>query len=105
MTEDPNLARLLGANPFFGRMQPDVLQAIAGLCVTRKLSTNEVLFQKLGGTWYAFSSRKEIQAMRSSRSGGARSGLVPALMRDGDLRSICSGPEMCSVKSHFWMGS
>ena len=46
MTEDPNLARLLGANPFFGRMQPDVLQAIAGLCVTRKLSTNEVLFQK-----------------------------------------------------------
>ncbi|HZA91664.1 MAG TPA: Crp/Fnr family transcriptional regulator [Gemmatimonadales bacterium] len=46
MTEDPNLARLLGANPFFGRMQPDVLQAIAGLCVTRKLSMNEVLFQK-----------------------------------------------------------
>jgi CRP/FNR family cyclic AMP-dependent transcriptional regulator len=46
MTEDPNFARLLGANPFFGRMQPDVLQAIAGLCVTRTLSTHEVLFQK-----------------------------------------------------------
>jgi CRP/FNR family cyclic AMP-dependent transcriptional regulator len=40
------LARLLAANPFFAGMGEDAITAIAGLCRTRSLARNAVLFQK-----------------------------------------------------------
>jgi CRP/FNR family transcriptional regulator, cyclic AMP receptor protein len=46
MTEASNFARLLAVNPFFSSMGPDALEAIAGLCVRRRLSPGEVLFFK-----------------------------------------------------------
>lgn len=39
-------ARLLAANAFFAALGEDAIGAIAGLCTTRALARNEVLFQK-----------------------------------------------------------
>lgn len=46
MTVPHRLAGLLAANPFFAEMGPEVIEAIAGLCKTRSLSRQELLFQK-----------------------------------------------------------
>ena len=42
MSEPHHFARLLGANPFFADLGTEVVEAIAGLCVTRSLRTEEV---------------------------------------------------------------
>jgi CRP/FNR family cyclic AMP-dependent transcriptional regulator len=46
MTVPHRLAGILATNPFFAEMGPEVIEAIAGLCKTRSLSRQEVLFQK-----------------------------------------------------------
>jgi CRP/FNR family cyclic AMP-dependent transcriptional regulator len=46
MSEPHHFARLLGANPFFADLGTEVVEAIATLCVTRSLRTEEVLFMK-----------------------------------------------------------
>jgi CRP/FNR family cyclic AMP-dependent transcriptional regulator len=46
MAEPTNFVRLLGANPFFAGLGPDILEAIAGLCVTCSLAREETLFLK-----------------------------------------------------------
>ncbi len=46
MAEQHHFARLLGANPFFAGLGEDALQAVAGLCVTRSLGAEEMLFLK-----------------------------------------------------------
>jgi CRP-like cAMP-binding protein len=46
MAEPTNFVRLLGANPFFAGLGPDVVEAIAGLCVTCSLAREETLFLK-----------------------------------------------------------
>lgn len=46
MSEASNFVRLLSVNAFFSGMGPAALEAISDLCVTRSLSTGEVLFFK-----------------------------------------------------------
>lgn len=46
MTDTSNLALLLGANPFFSGLEPEAIEAIAVLCVSRHLEREEVLFLK-----------------------------------------------------------
>lgn len=46
MTAPRDLARLLAVNPFFGRLDPETVAAIAALCVTRSLEAGRTLFLK-----------------------------------------------------------
>jgi len=46
MTAHRNCASLLKANPFFARLEPEALEAVAALCVPRTLNTEETLFVK-----------------------------------------------------------
>ena len=46
MAEPTNFARLLGTNPFFADLGLDIIEAVAGLCVTCSLAQEETLFLK-----------------------------------------------------------
>jgi CRP/FNR family cyclic AMP-dependent transcriptional regulator len=46
MAEPTNFARLLGTNPFFADLGLDIIETVAGLCVTRSLAQGETLFLK-----------------------------------------------------------
>ena len=46
MSEPRDLGRLLGLNPFFARLGAEAVEAIAGLCVARKLEAGQTLFAK-----------------------------------------------------------
>jgi CRP/FNR family transcriptional regulator, cyclic AMP receptor protein len=46
MADTRNLALLLGANPFFAGLGQEAIEAIAVLCVSRRLEREEVLFLK-----------------------------------------------------------
>jgi CRP/FNR family transcriptional regulator, cyclic AMP receptor protein len=46
MAEQANFAILLKANPFFAGLRPEALEAIAALCMSRHLKSEETLFLK-----------------------------------------------------------
>ena len=46
MSEPRDLGRLLGLNPFFASLGSEAVEAIAGLCVARKLDAGQSLFAK-----------------------------------------------------------
>jgi CRP/FNR family transcriptional regulator, cyclic AMP receptor protein len=83
MTEEPNIARLLGANPFFGRLEPEVLKIMADLCVTRRLSAQEVLFQRGDPGDALFAIRRGQIRIGTSTDAGTR--LTLNLLGAGDV--------------------
>ena len=46
MAEPAQLARLLGANPFFAGLGPEAIDAVSRLCVSRTLDPDQILFEK-----------------------------------------------------------
>lgn len=83
MAEQHHFARLLGANPFFAGLGEDALQAVAGLCVTRSLGTEEMLFLKgdPGDALYAV-RRGQIRIATGTESGRR---LTLNLLGSGDV--------------------
>ncbi len=43
MAQPELFVRLLSANPFFSAFEPQAMEAVASLCVTRSLAAEEVL--------------------------------------------------------------
>ena len=70
MAEPHNLALLLRANPFFAGLGDEAIQAIAVLCVLRRLDAGETLFLKgdPGDAFYAV-RRGQIRIATGSASG------------------------------------
>jgi CRP-like cAMP-binding protein len=83
MAEQHHFARLLGANPFFAGLGEDALQAVAGLCVTRSLGPEEMLFLKgdPGDALYAV-RRGQIRIATGTESGRR---LTLNLLGSGDV--------------------
>ena len=46
MAEPAQLARLLGANPFFAGLGTEAIEAVSRLCVSRTLEPDQILFEK-----------------------------------------------------------
>ena len=46
MAEPAQLARLLGANPFFAGLGAEAIEAVSRLCVSRTLEPDQILFEK-----------------------------------------------------------
>jgi CRP-like cAMP-binding protein len=83
MAEPRNLALLLGANPFFAGLGKEAIEAIALLCVTRRLERGESLFHKgdAGDALYAV-RRGQIRIATGSTSGRR---LTLNLLGSGDV--------------------
>jgi CRP-like cAMP-binding protein len=83
MAEPRNLALLLGANPFFAGLGQEAIEAIALLCVTRRLEREESLFHKgdAGDALYAV-RRGQIRIATGSTSGRR---LTLNLLGSGDV--------------------
>jgi CRP/FNR family cyclic AMP-dependent transcriptional regulator len=83
MAEPRNLALLLGANPFFAGLGQEAIEAIALLCVTRRLEREESLFHKgdPGDALYAV-RRGQVRIATGSTSGRR---LTLNLLGSGDV--------------------
>ena len=83
MAEPRNLALLLGVNPFFAGLGKEAIEAIALLCVTRRLEREESLFHKgdAGDALYAV-RRGQIRIATGSTSGRR---LTLNLLGSGDV--------------------
>lgn len=83
MADATNLALLLGANPFFGAMGPEMLSAVASLCVKRSLSAGEVLFFKGDPGDALYAVRKGQIRIGTGTDAGRR--LTLNLLGSGDI--------------------
>jgi CRP/FNR family cyclic AMP-dependent transcriptional regulator len=70
MTDMPNLALLLAANPFFASLGQEAIEAVAVLCMSKHLDREEVLFLKgdAGDALYAV-RRGQIRIATGTSSG------------------------------------
>lgn len=73
MSEPRDLGRLLGLTPFFARLGAEALEAIAGLCIARRLEAGQTLFVKgdPGDALYAI-RRGQIRIATGSDDGQRR---------------------------------
>jgi CRP/FNR family cyclic AMP-dependent transcriptional regulator len=83
MTEASHFTLLLGANPFFGGMGPQVLSVIASLCVKRSVSAGEVLFFKGDPGDALYAVRKGQIRIGTGNDAGRR--LTLNLLGSGDI--------------------
>jgi CRP/FNR family cyclic AMP-dependent transcriptional regulator len=83
MSEPHHFARLLGANPFFADLGTEVVEAIAGLCVTRSLRAEEALFLKGDPGDALFAVRRGQIRIATGTDAGRR--LTLNLLGSGDV--------------------
>lgn len=83
MAEPAQLARLLGANPFFAGLGPEAIDAIARLCVFRTLGADEVLFEKGEPADALYAIRRGQIRIATGTAGGRR--LTLNLLGSGDV--------------------
>lgn len=83
MSEPHHFARLLGANPFFAELGQQAIEAIAGLCVTRSMRSEEVLFLKGDPADALYAVRRGQIRIATGTNAGRR--LTLNLLGSGDV--------------------
>jgi len=83
MTNTPNLALLLAANPFFASLGQEAIEAVAVLCMSRHLDREEVLFLKGDAGDALYAVRRGQIRIATGTSSGRR--LTLNLLGSGDV--------------------
>jgi CRP/FNR family cyclic AMP-dependent transcriptional regulator len=83
MTNTPNLALLLAANPFFASLGQEAIEAVAVLCMSRHLDRAEVLFLKGDAGDALYAVRRGQIRIATGTSSGRR--LTLNLLGSGDV--------------------
>ena len=83
MAEPAQLARLLGANPFFAGLGAEAIDSIARLCVSRSLKPGELLFEKGEPADALYAVRRGQIRIGTGTEGGRR--LTLNILGPGDV--------------------